>query len=91
MIYLFPIPTTPNLANGASAVLEDLRGDGPFLKNRCCPIGVKSTRITRLLSTLSVGLPKWTWLGAFAAIFLWTGAFLLVEWGETDGKKAARK
>lgn len=28
--------------------------------------------------------------GAFAAIFLWTGAFLLVEWGE-DEKKPAKK
>lgn len=48
------------------------------------------TAVVKLV-TLQISSAGFLMFGAFAAIFLWTGAFLLVEWGETDGKKAVRK
>ena len=43
------------------------------------------------LVTLQSSSAGFLMFGAFAAIFLWTGAFLLVEWGEEDKKKPAKK
>ena len=43
------------------------------------------------LVTLQISSAGFLIFGAFAAIFLWTGAFLLVEWGEPDGKKSVKK
>ncbi len=39
------------------------------------------------LVTLQISSAGFLMFGAFAAMFLWTGAFLLVEWGEPDKKK----
>ena len=39
------------------------------------------------LVTLQISSAGFLIFGVFAAIFLWTGAFLLVEWGEPDEKK----
>ena len=39
------------------------------------------------LVTLQISSAGFLMFGAFAAIFLWTGAFLLVEWGEPETKK----
>ena len=43
------------------------------------------------LVTLQISSAGFLMFGAFLAIFLWTGAFLLVEWGEPDEKKPAKK
>lgn len=41
--------------------------------------------------TLQISSAGFLMFGAFMAVFLWTGAFLLVEWGEPDEKKPAKK
>ena len=41
--------------------------------------------------TLQISSAGFLMFGAFAAVFLWTGAFLLVEWGEPDEKKSVKK
>lgn len=43
------------------------------------------------LVTLQISSAGFLMFGAFLAIFLWTGAFLLVEWGEPDEKKSGKK
>lgn len=48
------------------------------------------TAIIKLV-TLQISSAGFLMFGAFFAIFLWTGAFMLVEWGEPDGKKRVQK
>ena len=43
------------------------------------------------LVTLQISSAGFLMFGAFMAIFLWTGAFMLVEWGEPDEKKRVKK